>query len=132
MKYHRRQWERDQEQYMASKYQTLKASANSYASFRFGTPNVENPVVPTNYALTLTPYSYMYLTVAYSNGTSTKRAVPNIPIEVPYNSNFSTDIVNVYSASLIRDFGDLSKSYPRTVDIGNASRVKKLTLGNST
>ena len=133
MKYHRRQWERSQEQYMASKYLTSRASGDNYhANFRFGGPTTTPPAVNADYALTLTPYSYVYLTVAYSNGTSTVRAVPNVPVTVPYNSTFSTDIVNVYCASAIRDFGDLSTCYPKTVSVGNATRVKKLTLGNST
>ena len=133
MKYHRRQWERDQEQYMASKFLTTRASSDSYhANFRFGTPSTDTPAVPANYALTLTPFSYMYLTVAYSNAVSTVRAVPNVPVTVPYVPGASTDIVNVYCASAIRDFGDLSHSYPKTVSISNAKRVKKLTLGNST
>lgn len=133
MKYHRRQWERSQEQYMASKYLTSRASGDNYhANFRFGGPTTTPPAVNADYALTLTPYSYIYLTVAYSNGTSTVRVVPNVPVTVPYNSTFSTDIVNVYCASAIRDFGDLSTCYPKTVSVGNATRVKKLTLGNNT
>ena len=136
MKYQRRQWERNQEQYMASKYQTGRASDDSYhANFRFGGPNTANPAVPADYRLTLTPYSYMYLNVQYGGTSpSTVRVTDaniNTPITVPFFGN-AADIVNVYSASSIRDFGDLSKCYPKTVSIGNASRVKNLKLGNDT
>lgn len=137
MKYHRRQWERNQAQYMASKYQTTRASGDNYhANFRFGGPTSTNSsnAVPANYQLTLTPYSYMYLNVQYGGTSpSTVRVTDaniNTPITVPFYGN-SADIVNVYSASSIRDFGDLSAAYPKTVNIGNASRVKKLKLGNS-
>ena len=138
MKYHRRQWERNQAQYMASKYQTVAASGDNYhANFRFGGPasTTSANAVPANYQLTLTPYSYMYLNVQYGGTSpSTVRVTDaniNTPIPVPFYGN-SADIVNVYSASAIRDFGDLSACYPKTVSIGNASRVKTLTLGNST
>ena len=137
MKYQRRQWERNQEQYMSSKYQTTRASGDNYhANFRFGGPSstASSNAVPANYQLTLTPYSYMYLNVQYGSTTpSTVRVTDqniNTPITVPFYGN-AADIVNVFSASSIRDFGDLSAAYPKTVSIGNASRVKKLTLGNS-
>lgn len=137
MKYQRRQWERNQEQYMSSKYQTTRASGDNYhANFRFGGPSstASSNAVPANYQLTLTPYSYMYLNVQYGGTTpSTVRVTDqniNTPITVPFYGN-AADIVNVFSASSIRDFGDLSAAYPKTVSIGNASRVKKLTLGNS-
>jgi hypothetical protein len=138
MKYHRRQWERNQEQYMSSKYQTIRASSDSYhANFRLGAPSTDNPVVSANYAFTLTPYSYIYLNVDYGGQNNNIKSVRitdsniNTPVTVPFEGK-SADIVNVFNASAIRDFGDLSASYPKTVSIGNASRVKTLTLGNST
>ena len=137
MKYQRRQWERNQEQYMSSKYQTTRASGDNYhANFRFGTPSspTSSSAIPANYQLTLTPYAYMYLNVQYGGTTpSTIRVTDtniNTPITVPFYGN-AADIVNVYNASAIRDFGDLSAAYPKTVSVGNASRMKKLTLGNS-
>ena len=138
MKYQRRHWERNQDQYMASKYQTTRASGDAYhANFRFGGPSsaTSEVAVPVNYQLTLTPCSYMYLNVQYGGTTpSTIRVTDaniNTPITVPFVGK-AADIVNVYSAASIRDFGDLSAAYPRTVSIGNAYRVKKLTLGNNT
>lgn len=134
MKYHRRQWERNQEQYMASKYQTNTAlSENYHANFRVSRfDSTEGFVVPPNYQFTITPYSYIYLNVQYG-GTApiSVRAVPNVPTVVPYYGN-SADIINVGSASAIRDFGDLSALYADTVSVQNATRVKTLKLGNST
>lgn len=137
MKYQRRQWERNQEQYMSSKYQTTRASGDNYSAvFRFGGPSsqVSSLVVPANYQLTLTPYSYMYLNVQYGDTSpSTVRVTEqniNTPITVPFYGN-AADIVKVFNAASIRDFGDLSAAYPKTVSIGNAYRVKTLTLGNA-
>lgn len=134
MKYHRRQWERNQEQYMASKYQTTAAmSENYHANFRVNRfDSTENLAITPNYQFTLTPFAYMYLNVQYG-GTSpiSVRAVPNVPTVVPY-SGTDADIINVGSAASIRDFGDLSALYPDTVSVQNATRVKSLKIGNNT
>jgi chromosome segregation ATPase len=133
MKYHRRQWERNQEQYMASKYQTTAALGDAaHANFRVGRPSAENLVVAPNYQFTLTPYSYIYLNVQYG-GTSpiSVRATPNVPTVIPY-AGTSADIINVGSAAAISDFGDLSALYPKTASVQNATRIKKLKLGNTT
>ena len=134
MKYHRRQWERNQEQYMASKYQTNTAlSENYHANFRVSRfESTDDFVVQPNYQFTLTPYSYIYLNVQYG-GTApiSVRAVPNVPTVVPYYGT-SADIINVGSAAAIRDFGDLSALYADTISIQNAKRVKNLKIGNST
>ena len=63
MKYHRRQWERSQEKYMASKYQSSVASSDN-SVFRCEVPTGDLVIEP-NYRLKLTPYAYMYLNVKY-------------------------------------------------------------------
>ena len=137
MKYHRRQWERNQEQYMASKYQTTAAMGDAaHANFRVNRfDSTDDLVIKPNYQFTLTPYSYMYLNVKYSDSANVApvsvRAVPNVPTIVPYVGD-SADIINVGSAASITDFGDLSALYPQTVSIQNATRVKKAKIGNNT
>jgi chromosome segregation ATPase len=132
MKYQRRQWERNQEQYMASKYQTDFALGDAHhVNFRVGRPSGDLVVAP-NYSFTLTPYSYIYLNVKYGGASPISvRAKPNEAITVPYSGK-SADIINVGSAAAISDFGDLSALYPRTATMSNAARIKALTLGNST
>lgn len=136
MKYHRRQWERSQEQYMASKYQTPTALSSAHqANFRVNRfDSTEGLAVLPNYELTITPYSYMYLNVDYTNGNGTPvsvRAEPNVPKTVPYSSA-EADIINVGSAAYIRDFGNLSELYADTVGLQNAKRIRKVDLGNET
>lgn len=137
MKYHRRQWERNQEMYMASKYQTPLAldAGSAAANFRVTRfDSTENMAIKPNYQLTLTPYSYIYLNVDYTNGNGkplSVRAEPNVPTVVPYAST-EADIINVGSAAAIRDFGDLSAIYPNTVSIQNATRLKTLSIGSNT
>lgn len=130
MKYHRRQWERSQEKYMASKYQSSVASGDN-SVFRCSVPNGDLVVKP-NYRLKLTPYAYMYLNVKYGTQNPIQlRAEPNKVYEIPFDGE-KADIVDVYSSSLIQDFGDLSSCYVATADTSKASKVKRLIFGNDT
>ncbi len=128
-KYQRRQYERDQEQYMASKHQTTLAFADS-AVLRCEVPEGDLVVAP-NYKFKLTPYNYMYLNVQYGNGSTPiqLRAEPNKEYEIPFEGN-ATDIVNIYSASMLKSLGDLSPSYPATVSTPTADKLTILTIGN--
>ena len=134
-KYQRRQYEREQDKYMASKYQTDDASSDDN-SIIIRCPSISDDVaaslaVTPNYSMKLTPYSYMYLNVEYSNGVSTVRAEPNIEVEVPFTGR-ATDIIKIYSASGIQSLGDISPCYPATVSTSNASKLKELIIGNET
>lgn len=130
MLYAVKQWERSQEAYMASKYQSSVASSDN-AVLRCTVPTGDL-VVPTNYRLKLTPYDYMYLNVKYGTQDPIQvRAVPGVQYEIPFEGD-STDIVDIYSASRIQDLGDLSSTYPATVDTAKATRLKELHIGNST
>lgn len=135
MKYHRRQWERNQEQYMASKYQTTRASGDDYhVNMRVNRfDSTDDLTIKPNYQFTLTPYSHIYLNVWYGDVSRTPfsiRANPNEPTVVPCPAALDADIINIGNAAALKDLGDLSICYPQTVSVGNASRIKKLTLGN--
>lgn len=130
MKYHRRQWERSQEKYMASKYQSSVASSDN-SVFRCEVPTGDLVVEP-NYRLKLTPYAYMYLNVKYGTQSPIQvKAEPNKVYEIPFDGD-KADIVDIYSSSLIQDFGDLSSCYVATADTSKASKVKRLIFGNDT
>ena len=130
MKYHRRQWERAQEKYMASKYQSSVASSDN-AVLRCAVPDGDLVIAP-NYRLKLTPFDYMYLNVKYGTQSPIQlRAKPGIEYEIPFEGS-SADIIDIYSSSLIQSFGDLSPCYPTTVDTSKASKIKELIVGNGT
>ena len=130
MKYHRRQWERSQARYIASKYQTSSAVKNG-AVFRCNIPGGDLVVEP-NLKLKLTPFSRMYLNVQYSSSIVRVRATEaNKVYEIPFEGK-ETDIINVYNSSEIQNFGDLSTCYLETADTSKAIRIKQLVLGNST
>ena len=125
-----KQWERSQEAYMASKYQSSVASSDN-AVLRCTVPTGDL-VVPTNYRLKLTPYDYMYLNVKYGTQEPIQvRALPGVQYEIPFEGT-SVDILDIYSASRIQDLGDLSSTYPATVDTAKATRLKELHIGNAT
>lgn len=130
MKYRVKQWERGQEAYMASKYQSSLAASDN-AVLRCTVPE-GNLVVPTNYRLKLTPYDYMYLNVKYGTQEPIQvRGIPGVQYEIPFDGD-SVDIIDIYSVSRIQDLGDLSSTYPATVDTSKATRLKELHIGNST
>ena len=130
MKYHRRQWERSQEKYMASKYQSSVASSDN-SVLRCAKP-AGNLAVAPNYRLKLTPYAYMYLNVKYGTQSPIQvKAVPNVEYEIPFDGT-SADIIDIYSSSLLRSFGDLSTCYAATVDTSKARKIKELIIGNDT
>ena len=129
-KYQRRQYERNQEKYMASKYQSSVASSDN-AVLRCTVPTGDLVIEP-NYKVKLTPYAYMYLNVKYGTQNPIQlRAEPNVEYEIPFEGN-SADIIDIYSASLIQSFGDLSSCYAATIDTSKASKVKELIIGNET
>lgn len=130
MKYTVKQWERGQEAYMASEYQSALAASDD-AVLRCTAPEGEL-VIPKNYRLKLTPYDYCYLNVKYGTQSPIQvRAIPGVTYEIPFEGD-STDIIDIYSASRLQDLGDLSTTYPATVDTSKATRLKELHVGNST
>lgn len=129
-KYQRRQFERNQEKYMASKFQSSVASSDN-AVLRCTSPNGDLVVQP-NYKLKLTPYAYMYLNVKYGTSEPIQiKAEPNIEYEIPFTGS-SADIIDIYSSSLLVSLGDLSSCYAGTIDTRNAKKLKELIIGNST
>ena len=129
-KYQRRQFERNQEKYMASKFQSSVASSDN-AVLRCAVPSGDL-VVPTNYKLKLTPYAYMYLNVKYGTGEPIQvKAEPNVEYEIPFTGT-SADIIDIYSSSLLSSIGDLSTCYPATIDTSKASKLIELIVGNET
>ena len=127
-KYQRREFERNQERYMASKYQTSVASSDN-AVIRATAPE-GNLAVPKNYRLKLTPYSYMYLNVKYGTQAPIQmRVEPNKEYEIPYTGD-SADIIDIWSCSQLTSLGNLAPTYPATVDTSKASKMKELNIGS--
>lgn len=128
-KYQRRQFERNQEKYMSSKFAGTVASADDII-LRCSVPNTALAVQP-NFDITMTPYSHIYLNVKYNTSPPIKvRAVPNQTYTIEYDSELA-DIIEIYSASCLKSIGDLSACYLTNGSFSNASKIRELTLGSS-
>lgn len=134
-RYQRRQFDRDMEFYIATKYKQAAILADSI-ELRLGSPPT-NAVIPANYSLSITPYSDMYLRVMYGNAGSdvVMRALagqaytinPPVVIDDP-----NTLQVVIYGASRIQALNDLSPLYIRDNNFSKASKLKTLIIGNNT
>lgn len=128
-KYQRRQFERNQELYMATKYVSTFAK-DDFIRLRFNNPT--NPVVKQDYTLYLTPYTDMYIAVEFGNTAPIVfRAKAGVEYPVRRETASDTaDIVLIYGASFIQAIGDLSKCYLGDNDFSMASRLQSLTIGS--
>ena len=129
-KYQRRQFERNQELYMATKYVSTFAK-DDFIRLRFNNPT--NPVVKQDYTLYLTPYTDMYIATEFGNTAPIVfRAKAGVEYTVKRDTASDTaDIVLIYGASFIQAIGDLSKCYLGDNDFSMASRLQSLTIGSN-
>ena len=139
-KYHRRQWERDQEGYMASKYR----AASTQSGVEDGKPvqyqilmRCKTPsgvVVPPKYEMDLIPYSDMYLNVQFGPNyieTVRAKAGETYTIKSPF-SDMTDNQVAVFSGKHIQSIGDISTFYPSEGTFSTGEKLKTLIVGNGT
>lgn len=132
-KYQRRQFERNQEKYMASKFFGNVAVADQIM-FRCNTPTDENLAVKPDYTLHLTPYADMYIDVLFGATYRTQvraEAGKQYDIECPFTTMDDTAVL-IYCSSLIQSMGDISACYIHDNDFSKASKLKELIIGNAT
>lgn len=132
-KYHRRQFERDQEIYMGTKYLASSVTTDTNdIMFRVNSP--VNAVVPYAYKLKITPYTDMYLSVAFGNAQPKQiRAKAGQEYEVGADFTSADDtMINIYAANRIMALDGISPCYIKTNRFGNATKLKKLIIGNHT
>ena len=131
-KYQRRQFERDQEAYIGTKYVGTTVRADQIM-FRCNTPS--SAVVAPDYTLRLVPYSDMYLTVLYGNSPAPvqvrAKAGTEYTLETALTEMDDTAIL-IYCASRIQAINDLSACYIHDNDFSKASKLKTLIIGNTT
>ena len=129
-KYQRRQFERDQEIYMATKFVGTTATSDQIM-FRCNTP--VGAAVQPDYTLHLTPYSNMYIDVLFGNSAVKQiraKAGQTYDIACPYETMDDTAVL-VYAASRIQSMGDVSTCYIHDNDFSKAERLKELIIGNT-
>lgn len=128
-RYQRRQFERNNELYFATKYISTTAK-NNFIRLRFNNPI--DAVVKQDYTIYLTPYSDMYLGVAYGNTDPVHfRAKAGVEYTIERDTETATaDIIEIYGASFIQAIGDLSKCYLGDNSFAMATRLQSLTIGS--
>lgn len=129
----RKWWLYNRFKYMDSKYNAGDV-VEDFLQFRAYVPSgTEKP------SLTITPYADIYATVNYSNGgdaryTVSVKAARNKEVIVPnpftIEERENDQETYIYSASQLKDIGDLSPFKPDTVKIGNAIRLQSLKVGD--
>lgn len=127
----RSQFERNQEKYMSSKFGGTVASADDVI-LRCSVPNTALVIQP-NFDITLTAYGHVYASVKYNTDVRPRkyRLKPNETYTFEYNAELA-DIIELYSASCLKDIGDLSACYLTNGTFANATKIRELILGNST
>ena len=132
-KYQRRQFLRNQEKYMATKFFGNTAISDQIM-FRCNTPTDSDLVISPNYTLHITPYSDMYIDVLFG-ATDRKQiraeAGKQYDITCPFSTMDDTAVL-IYCASMIQSMGDLSACYIHDNDFSKASKLKELIIGNAT
>ncbi len=131
-KYQRRQFERNQEVYIGTKYRgTHQCSDSEAISFRCNTP--QSAIVRPNYTLRIVPYSDMYLSVAYGN-SNPQQVRAKGGQEYVFTTSLTTmddTQILVYCASNIQALNDLSACYIRANNFAYATRLKTLIIGST-
>lgn len=131
-RYQRRQFERSQEIYIGTKYLGSNQCNDSQAiRFRCNTP--QSAAVRPDYTLRITPYSDMYLSVAYGNATPQQiRAKGGVEyvFETALTTMDDTQIL-IYCAENIQALNDLSACYIRANNFAYATRLKTLIIGST-
>lgn len=129
-KYQRRQFERNNELYFATKYVSTFAK-DDFIRMRFTKP--EGATIAPDYTLYLTPYTDMYITAEFGNTAPIvfrAKAGVEYPVARKTDSD-AADIVLIYGASFIQAIGDLSRCYLREGNFSKATRLQSLTIGSN-
>ena len=144
----RRHYETFQELYLASKYKS-PLSVNNNITLRGYTPQItpnmteeEQSIitatlaaVPSKSEVTVTMYNKCYLTVHMGNHFLQQKVSKGVATTLTFreNNNYLTlndTVINIDTASMIQEIGDLSPLYPGQSSFGAAYRLKSIKVGS--
>lgn len=129
-KYQRRQFERNQDFYMSSKF-IGNVNKEDTITLR-GAGAISNVIVAPDYNLYITPYANMYINL--HDGTKTyyhQRCYAGTQYQIPYSTEV-LDFIYIRGGSKIQSLGDLSLMYLQTATLGTGEKLKEIKLGNDT
>lgn len=133
-KYQRRQFERNQDFYMSSKFGGTLNFGDRITLRGAGAIDSTGLAVPQDATIHITPYLNMYVKLGVeTNGTYyfNERCNAGQTYTVPYPTS-TLEFIYVFGASRIQSVGDLSPMYLQTATLGYGSKMKEVILGNST
>lgn len=130
-KYQRRCFERNQEIFMSSKFKG-EVNRNDTIQLR-GTGLPTGKVVEPNFAITITPFSKMYINLY----NSTSQIYEHKKLEAGETKTFeypnkTLDFIYIRGGSQMQSIGDLSPMYLQTATLTPGAKLKSITLGNAT
>ena len=128
-RHQRRQFQKYQEKYMASKYSGSAATSDDM-TIRGYTPVNWTGVKPDG-TFHIVPYADIYVSVLYGSNPVKMRGKRGQTYEVhcPIAAMNDTEVY-VYNASLIRSIGDISGFYPGYVDFSHGVKLTDLQIGS--
>jgi hypothetical protein len=129
-RHQRRQFQRYQEKYMASKYSGSAATSDDM-TIRGYTPTNWTGVKPDG-TFHITPYADTYVSVLYGSNPVKVRGKrgQTYTIECPVTAMNDTEVY-IYNASIIQSIGDISGFYPGYVDFSHGVKLTELKVGSS-
>lgn len=128
-RHQRRQFQKYQEKYMASKYSGSAATSDDM-TIRGYTPVNWTGVKPDG-TFHIVPYADTYVSVLYGSNPVKIRGKRGQTYEVncPIAAMNDTEVY-VYNASMIRSIGDISGFYPGYVDFSHGVKLTDLQIGS--
>lgn len=146
----RKHYESFQELYLASKYMS-PLSISNMITMRGYTPTItENmteeqkdiiratlAAVPSKSEVTVTMYNKCYLTVHMGNNFLQQKVEKGVPTTLTFrerNGNYlglMDTVINIDTASMIQEIGDLSPLYPGQSSFGAAYRLRSIKIGSA-
>ena len=130
-----------EEIYDSSKYVGTSATSNN-VNFRGYYPtqpwdeasaaNWEN--LKPKAEIKLKMYNKCYINVKVDSTSYRMKAERGVPYTVDFSAQekLNDTVINIYSAQMIQEIGDMSRLYPGTVNMSNATRLRQLTVGSTT
>ena len=129
-RHQRRQFQRYQEKYMASKYTGATCTSDDM-TIRGYTPTNWTGVQPDG-TFHITPYADTYVSVRYGSNPVKVRGKrgQTYAIQCPIEAMNDTEVY-VYNASIIQSIGDISGFYPGYVDFSHGVKLTDLKIGSA-
>ena len=133
-------YETFEELYDASKYRSNYSTSNSI-TLRGYTPDDGDPsleAVPAKSEISIKMYNKCYLTAHFGNNIKTQKVQKGVLTTLQFleaNNEYmrlSDTVINVDTASMIQEIGDLAPLYPGQASFSAATRLRSIKIGDST